>query len=210
MALSSIFSIAAPMDKLSQISVIRAKVSISAKGELPLVLRKAVFYVSPDGSDNSDGSVGSPFATLEKARDEVRKINGSMSGDIIVYLRGGDYRITKPVEFDTRDSGNGGFTVRYEAYNGETPVINGAQKVTGWKKYNDKLWSAPLDRDIKLRNLYVNDKRADMGSVQVQAKGGYGDYYVVLTTQIPVSATSLTIYFFLQIMMRARNIQFFM
>ena len=139
---------------------------------------QAVFYVSPDGSDSGDGSAGSPFATLEKARDAVRKINGSMTGDIVVYLRGGDYRITQPVEFDTRDSGTGGYTVRYEACAGETPVINGAQKVTGWKKYNDKLWAAPLDRDIKLRNLYVNDRRANMGSVQVQAKGGYGDYYI--------------------------------
>ena len=139
---------------------------------------QAVFYVSPDGSDSGDGSFGSPFATLEKARDEVRKINGSMTGDIVVYLRGGDYRITKPVEFDTRDSGSGDHIVRYEAYAGETPVINGAQKVTGWKKYNDKLWAAPLDRDVKLRNLYVNDRRANMGSVQVQAKGGYGDYSI--------------------------------
>ena len=137
-----------------------------------------VFYVSPDGSDSGDGSAESPFATLEKARDQVRKINGSMTGDIIVYLRGGDYRITEPVEFDTRDSGTGGFNVRYEAFEGETPVINGAQKVTGWTKYNDKLWSTPLDRDVKLRNLYVNDRRASMGSVQVQAKGGYGDYYI--------------------------------
>ena len=40
---------------------------------------QAVFYVAPDGSDNGDGSIGSPFATLERARDEVRKINGSMT-----------------------------------------------------------------------------------------------------------------------------------
>lgn len=139
---------------------------------------QAVFYVSPDGSDSGDGSAGAPFATLEKARDAVRAVNGNMTGDIVVYLRGGDYRITKPVEFDTRDSGTGGFTVRYEACEGEAPVINGAARVTGWKKYNDKLWAAPLDRDYKLRNLYVNDRRADMGSVQVQAKGGYGDYYI--------------------------------
>ena len=139
---------------------------------------QAVYYVAPDGNDSGDGSAESPFATLERARDEVRKINGDMSGDIIVYLRGGDYRITKPVEFDTRDSGTGGYTVRYEAYEDEMPVINGAEKVTGWTKFNDKLWSAPLDRDIKLRNLYVNDRRANMGSVQVQAKGGYGDYNV--------------------------------
>lgn len=139
---------------------------------------QAAFFVAPDGSDSGDGSLGAPFATLEKARDEVRKINGNMTGDIVVYLRGGDYRLTEAVEFDTRDSGTGGFTVRYEAYDNEVPVINGAQKVTGWTKYNDKLWSAPLDRDIKLRNLYVNDKRANMGSVQVQAKGGYGDYNI--------------------------------
>ncbi|WP_295072537.1 carbohydrate-binding protein [Ruminococcus sp.] len=139
---------------------------------------QAVFFVAPDGSDSGNGTIEAPFATLEKARDEVRKINGDMTGDIVVYLRGGDYRLTQPVEFDTRDSGTGGFTVRYEAYDKEVPVINGAQQVTGWTKYNDKLWSAPLDRDIKLRNLYVNDKRANMGSVQVQAKGGYGDYYV--------------------------------
>ncbi|SEH65021.1 Carbohydrate binding module (family 6) [Ruminococcus flavefaciens] len=139
---------------------------------------QAVFFVAPDGSDSGDGTIEAPFATLEKARDEVRKINGDMTGDIVVYLRGGDYRLTQPVEFDTRDSGTGGFNVRYEAYDKEVPVINGAQQVTGWTKYNDKLWSAPLDRDIKLRNLYVNDRRANMGSVQVQAKGGYGDYHV--------------------------------
>ncbi|HNZ99857.1 hypothetical protein [Ruminococcus sp.] len=69
---------------------------------------QAVYYVSPEGSDSGDGSLDSPFATLERARDEVRKVNGSMTGDIVVYLRGGDYRITEPVEFDTRDSGTGG------------------------------------------------------------------------------------------------------
>ncbi len=147
--------------------------TVNAEGSV-----QAVFYVSPGGSDSGDGSEASPFATLEKARDEIRKINGSMTGDIIVYLRGGDYRITEPVEFDTRDSGSEGFTIRYEAYKGETPVLNGAQKVTGWKKFSDKLWAAPLDRNVKLRNLYVNDRRANMGSVQVQAKGGYGDYYI--------------------------------
>ena len=136
------------------------------------------FYVSPEGSDTNDGSLASPFRTLTAARDAVRKYSGNMTGDINVYLRGGDYRITEPVVFDTRDSATNGFRISYQAYKDEVPVINGARQVTGWTKYNDKLWSAPLDRDIKLRNLYVNDSRARMGSVTVQAKGGYGDYYV--------------------------------
>ena len=137
-----------------------------------------IFFVSPDGSDSGDGSFTSPFRTLSAARDAVREINGDMSGDIIVYLRGGDYRITEPVVFDTRDSGSNGHRIIYSAYENEVPVINGAQKVENWTKYNDKLWSAPLDRDIKLRNFYVNDRRANMGSVSVNAKGGYGDYTV--------------------------------
>ncbi len=137
-----------------------------------------VFYVSPDGSDSGDGSFSSPFATLTAARNEVRKHNKNMTADITVKLRGGDYRITEPVVFDTRDSASGGYHITYEAYGDEVPVINGGVKVTGWEKYNDKLYCAPLDRDYKLRALYVNDARANMGSVRVQSKGGVGDYYV--------------------------------
>lgn len=139
---------------------------------------EVVFYVAPDGSDSGDGSISSPFATIAAARDAVRKVNGNMSGDITVYLRGGDYRLTEPVTFDTRDSGTNGHSVNYKAFAGETPVINGSARVTGWSKFNDKLWSAPLDRDCKLRNLYVNDRRANMGSVKVQSKGGYGQYSI--------------------------------
>ncbi len=135
-------------------------------------------YVSPDGSDSGDGSFDSPLLTLSAARDAVRKINKDMDSDITVYLRGGDYRITEPVVFDTRDSGTNGHTISYTAYKDEVPVINGSQKVTGWTKYNDKLYAAPLDRDIKLRNLYVNDHRANMGSIRVQSKGGYGKYNI--------------------------------
>lgn len=135
-----------------------------------------VFYVSPDGSDSGDGSAASPFATITAARDAVREINGDMSRDITVYLRGGDYRITEAIEFDKRDSATNGHRISYKAYPGETPVINGAKKVTGWTKYNDKLYAAPLDRDYKLRNLYVNDKRANMGSVTVNSIDGSGSY----------------------------------
>ncbi len=138
--------------------------------------QQACFYVSPTGSDSNDGSLAKPFRTLAKARDTVRAINQSMQGDITVYLRGGDYRLTEPVTFDPRDSATNGFRITYQAYENETPVLNGAEQVTGWKPYNEKLYVAPLSRSTKLRNLYVNDKRANMGSVTVQAQGGYGTY----------------------------------
>ena len=51
---------------------------------------QACYYVAPSGSDTNDGTVAAPFQTITKARDVVRTINGTMTGDIYVYLRGGD------------------------------------------------------------------------------------------------------------------------
>jgi hypothetical protein len=49
---------------------------------------QATFYVSPDGSDDNPGTISAPFKKITAARDAVRKINSSMSGDIIGLLRG--------------------------------------------------------------------------------------------------------------------------
>ena len=92
---------------------------------------ETALYVSPDGNDANDGSFEHPFATLTAARDAVRQINSNMSSDITVYLRGGDYRITEPIVFDTRDSATNGCHINYKAYENEVPVINGATQVTG-------------------------------------------------------------------------------
>ena len=138
----------------------------------------AELYVSPDGDDSASGTIDEPLKTLEGARDAVRKIKDGMTGDILVNFREGVYRMTEAVDFDVRDSAPDGMRIIYKAYENETPVFSGAKQVTGWEKYNDKLWCAPLDRDIKLRSLYVNDRRANMGSVTAEAKGGYGEYRI--------------------------------
>ena len=137
-----------------------------------------VIYVSPEGSDSNSGTADSPLQTLEGARNAVRKINGSASGDIIVRFADGVYRMSEAVHFSPEDSGKNGHRVIYEAAEGANPVFSGAVQVTGWTRYNDKLWSAPLNRDYKLRNFYVNDHRANMGSKGIGAKGGWGEYAV--------------------------------
>jgi len=139
---------------------------------------QACYYVSPSGSDTNDGTVAAPFQTIGKARDVVSTVNASMTGDIYVYLRGGDYRITSPITFAVKDSGAGNYRIYYQAYPGETPVINGATKVTGWTASSGGVYKATLARTTKLRNLYVNDQRALMTSKVVSAKGSSGTYSV--------------------------------
>lgn len=101
----------------------------------------ADFYVSPNGSDawsgtlaapNSEQSDG-PFETLERARDAVRASNQRLSGDAVVLIRGGTYRLKKTVVFGLQDSGRSDLTITYAAYPGETPVFSSGVEVDEWK-----------------------------------------------------------------------------
>jgi hypothetical protein len=139
---------------------------------------QATYFVSPTGRDTNPGTLASPFQTVAKARDTVRTINGAMTGDIVVYLRGGNYALSNTISFGPQDSGTGGHKIYYKAYPGESPVLNGATKVTGWSLSSGNVYKATLNRTTKLRNLYVNDARADMTSKTVNAKGGTGKYSV--------------------------------
>jgi len=84
------------------------------------------FYVSSSGKDSNPGSIEKPFASLEKARKEVRKIlSKENSISVTVYLRGGNYFIKNSVVFDSLDSGTGDNAVTYTSYNNETVSFSG-------------------------------------------------------------------------------------
>ncbi len=62
-------------------------------------------YVSPGGSDSGKGSLSSPFRTLERARDELRRRRAE--GEVrplSVIMRGGDYYFDRTAVFDEQDS----------------------------------------------------------------------------------------------------------
>ncbi|MEV0234595.1 RICIN domain-containing protein [Nonomuraea sp. NPDC050786] len=139
---------------------------------------QATYYVAPDGNDANPGTITSPFQTLQRARDVVRTVNADMTGDIHVYLRGGNYPVGSTIDFTPADSGTNGFRVVYAAYQNETPILNGGVQVTGWTQHSGNIWKAPLNRSNKLRALYVNDKRAYMASKTINSQGCYGNYTV--------------------------------
>lgn len=117
------------------------------------------FYVDPvNGRDSNAGSSDSPLRTIGAAKAIVRqyKAANSMTGNIEVILRGGEYLLDSTIKFDAGDSGENGYRIRYMAYPGETPVINGGEEVHGWELYRDGIYRAYIGTGRKTDILSEN------------------------------------------------------
>jgi len=79
-------------------------------------LSAAEFFVSPKGSDRNPGSEAKPFATLEAARDAIRRLTpDAKSSGVTVWIRSGSYTRSDTFELDARDSGREGAPIVYRA-----------------------------------------------------------------------------------------------
>jgi len=132
------------------------------------------FYVSPNGNDGWSGKVSEPnnarsdgpFATLEAARDAIRRMKGSgaLLRPVTVYLRGGTHVLEEPFLLTDVDSGTNKAPITYSAYQNERPVISGGKRITGWRKSKrGEIWEAEISevRNGKwyFRQLFVNGIR---------------------------------------------------
>ena len=142
--------------------------------------RQIAVYISPVGNDRSVGSIERPLKTPAAAQLKVRTLKKKGNQDITVFLRGGNYPITKTLDFGPEDSGKEGHPIVWKAFQGEKPVLNGGSPVINWEKGEGGIWQAKLDRSEKLRQLYVNDKPATLSRYKktVKGLGGYGKFEV--------------------------------
>jgi hypothetical protein len=144
--------------------------------------QNVVLYVATGGNDEWSGTLAEPnaartdgpFATLERARDEIRQIKargGLPAGGARVELRAGTYPRQEPLELGADDSGGEGAPVVYCAYEGEEVRLSGGRVVTGWQPVADPAVLARLDEAARGHVLQADLKAlgiADFGSV----KGG--------------------------------------
>ncbi|MBC8009873.1 MAG: right-handed parallel beta-helix repeat-containing protein [Burkholderiales bacterium] len=96
--------------------------SVVALRAAPLVL-----HVAPDGQDSSSGrSPSAAFATLERARDEIRSLKtraGHLPADgVVVELAGGAYLRTASFELTAADSGTAEAPVIYRSASPDQPA----------------------------------------------------------------------------------------
>ncbi|HRU25172.1 MAG TPA: right-handed parallel beta-helix repeat-containing protein, partial [Candidatus Latescibacteria bacterium] len=129
-------------------------------------------YVSPLGRDNWSGRLAEanaddtdgPFATVTKARDTIRELKRAtrLPASVTVWLRGGRYILKAPLTFTHADSA----PVTYAAFPGETPVLDGGTRITGWQKESlngKEVWVTTIPEVAEgkwyFRQLFVNGAR---------------------------------------------------
>lgn len=135
-------------------------------------------YVAPTGNDLSSGTQASPLRTpaaaLKMAREWRRLHKKEAEDGINIHLKGGTYRLVKPLFLRPEDSGTPASPTVLSAEPGETAVISGGQPLTGWKQgctdnrlaadIRNKVWvaDAPMvgNRIVYCRQLWVNGHKA--------------------------------------------------
>lgn len=111
-------------------------------------------FVASGGNDTWSGTLPAPakdgkdgpFATLTRARDELRRLKalGRLSRGATVNLRGGTYHLRTPLALGPADAGTKQGPIVWRAYQDEKAVLSGALPVTGFKPWKGRILVADL------------------------------------------------------------------
>ena len=103
----------------------------------PRVLLSNWYVSAAEGENDNDGSLSSPFATIQKAARLARP------GDT-VFVRAGTYRET----VTPARSGAAGKPITYRPYQNETVTVSGADPVAGWSRHDGSIYKAKQSWDL--------------------------------------------------------------
>ncbi len=164
----------------------------SAPGAEPAVAPETVAacYVATRGNDGWSGRLpdpnaeqtDGPFATLERARDEVRKLRDAGAlprGGTMVAVRGGTYALAQTFTLEAQDSGTTEAPVTYRAYGREKPILLGGRTISGLVPHQGRILKADLGaqglKGIAFRQLFFNGVRQPLArSPNFDAQNPYG------------------------------------
>ncbi len=145
------------------------------------------FYVAAEGDDSNPGTLETPFATLTRARDEIRRLKrtvGLPKGGVTVWIRGGTYPVEDTFTLTQEDSGKKGSPVVYRAYPQETVRFSGGERLK-------QEWFVPVSDEGILDRIIDQDAHRGLLKVNLKARGitDYGELsrhgYVVNEGKLP-------------------------
>ena len=129
-------------------------------------------YAAPTGhgADGGPCTCAAP-CTLTGASVAARGQLAGATGDTVVNLHGGTYRVTTPLTLDATYSGQNGHKLIFRAATNETPVLSGSIRLNGWRPEHSPdpsttadpylaVYSAPVPVSVTGSQLFVNGRRA--------------------------------------------------
>jgi regulation of enolase protein 1 (concanavalin A-like superfamily) len=124
-------------------------------------------YASPTGTGTA--CTAAQPCSITQVQTTVRARTANMTGDIVVELADGTYRLSAPLTFTTADSGTNGYTVSWRAAPNARPVISGSRQATGWTVADSakNIWQADVGTGFDTRQLYVDGIIATRARTQV-------------------------------------------
>ncbi|MBQ7793646.1 MAG: leucine-rich repeat protein [Clostridia bacterium] len=134
-----------------------------------------VIYVDAvNGDDGNDASFENPLKTLGKAQERVREILPTAEADVYVMLMSGEYILDDTLAFTNSDCSENADVI-YTTYGREQAVISGGKHIPSadWELHDkDKnIYRAYVGKDIRARQLYVNDVRATRARSEIKLVG---------------------------------------
>src|SRR2546421_12193929 len=129
--------------RLPRISVLPASPNCIESLESRTLLSTS-WFVSPSGSDNNPGTITAPFHSIQRAA------NVAQAGDH-VEIRAGVYH----EDVVPQHSGTSSAPIVFEAYNGESVTVSGADRITGFNAYSGAIYKGSMGWDLGQGNNQV-------------------------------------------------------
>src|SRR5262249_39260027 len=138
-------------------------------------------FVATNGNDSATGEREAPFRTVERARDDIRRLKsvGQLPRDgVTVTVRGGTYELSRPLEFASHDGGTPERPIVYRSEPGAEVRVTGGRIVAAWrlvtepeilhrlnKEARGKVWASDL-RAQGITNFGMLKARSIVGSLR--------------------------------------------
>lgn len=134
-----------------------------------------IYVDAVKGDDRNTGKKSSPIQTLYRAQEIVRSVAKNAGNDIIVYLKGGVYNLTKTLTFDgAQDFIPTGKRITFKNYKNDKVYISGGLPLSEWvvSGMGEDIVKTTVPDDFYTRDLYVNGKPAVRARTPVLIKEG--------------------------------------
>jgi hypothetical protein len=143
----------------------------------PVMAGDREIFVSPTGSDLNPGTEAKPLATLEAARDAVRRVK---SGDplpregVTVWLEDGDYLRSQALELTAADSGTATAPIVWRARPHAAPRLLGGRALTGFTPITDPELRARLAEPARDQVLRLDLRTLGLAEFGAMRSRGFG------------------------------------